>query len=155
MMSENRIAITGITGFVGRGLPPLLAKRGFSITGVSRAGKGNVPGVDRWMTPESLDLSDHRAVIHLAGEPVARRWTAEAKRSFRESRVDFTRTIVDAISRLPEGHRPDVLVNASAVGFYGDRGDEILTESAGAGQGYLAELCRDWERRRSWRRMWG
>ncbi len=145
MALENRIAITGITGFVGRGLPPLLAKRGFSLTGVSRAGKGDVPGVDRWMKPDALDLSDHHAVINLAGEPIAQRWTAETKRRFRESRVDFTKRMVDAIARLPEDRRPQVLVNASAVGIYGDRGDEILAESAGPGTDYLAELCRDWE----------
>lgn len=145
MPSENRIAITGITGFVGRGLPPLLAGRGFSLTGVSRAGKGDVPGVDRWVKPDELDLSYHRAVINLAGEPVAQRWTAEAKHRFRESRVDFTKRIVASIARLPEGRRPEVLVNASAVGFYGNRGDEILSEKAGPGNGYLADLCRDWE----------
>lgn len=97
------------------------------------------------MKPDALDLSDHLAIINLAGEPVAQRWTAEAKLRFRESRVNFTERIVDAIAGLPEDRRPQVLVNASAVGFYGDRGDEILAENAGPGEGYLAELCRNWE----------
>ncbi len=145
MPAENRIAITGVTGFVGRALPRLLAEKGFAVTGISRSGGGDVPGVDRWQTPDALDFSGYHAVIHLAGEPVAQRWTEETKQRLRESRVDYTHDVVAAIRRLPETERPAVLVNASAVGFYGDRGDEILAEDAAPGSGYLADLCREWE----------
>ncbi|HSP41281.1 MAG TPA: TIGR01777 family oxidoreductase, partial [Luteolibacter sp.] len=115
------------------------------ITGVSRSGRGDVPGVDRWQKPDSLDLSGHHAVINLAGERIDRRWTAENRRRIHDSRIGVTRRIVETIRALPENERPRVLVNTSAVGYYGDRGDEILTESAAPGSGYLAELCAEWE----------
>ncbi len=145
MAGEKRAAVAGVTGFVGRGLPGLLGARGFAVTGISRGEKAGIPGIDRWQKPETLDFSGHQVVINLAGEPVNQRWTAEAKRRFRESRVDYTEKIVGAIRRLPEADRPRVLVNASAVGYYGDRGDDFLIETAGPGAGYLADLCRDWE----------
>lgn len=145
MAIQTRVAITGVTGFIGRGLPALLAAKGMAVTGVSRSGKGELAGVDRWETPEQLDLSGHLAVINLAGAPINQRWTEENRKRFRESRVDFTRRVVAAAGRLPEPERPRVLVSGSAVGFYGDRGDEFLVEDAPAGSGYLADLCRDWE----------
>jgi hypothetical protein len=84
------------------------------------------------------------AVFHLAGEPIAEgRWTAARKERLRESRVRGTRNLVAAMESL--GERPRVLVSASAVGFYGDRGDEVLDESAPPGSDFLAALCRDWE----------
>jgi len=146
MAAERRAAVAGVTGFVGRELPALLAEHGFSVTGVSRSGKGDLPGVDRWQKPDALDFSGHEVVINLAGEPVNQRWTEERKKRFHESRVGYTGRIVAAIARLPERERPRVLVNASAVGYYGDRGDEFLTESAAPGSGYLADLCVDWEK---------
>ncbi len=145
MQQPPRVAILGVTGFIGRGLPTLLVERGFACTGISRAGAGNVPGIDRWQSPASLDLSGHHAVINLAGEPIDRRWTAANRRRFHESRVGLTRRLVEHIRGLPADARPKVLVNGSAVGIYGDRGDETLTESAAAGDGYLAGLCREWE----------
>jgi len=145
MAIQTRVAITGVTGFIGRELPVLLAGRGLAVTGVSRSGKGNVLGVDRWQAPDHLDFSGHGAVINLAGEPINQRWTEENRKRFRDSRVDFTRKVVAAIGRLPESERPRVLVSGSAVGFYGDRGDDFLTEEVPSGSGYLAELCRDWE----------
>jgi uncharacterized protein (TIGR01777 family) len=90
---------------------------------------------------DSLEKMD--AVIHLAGEPVAQRWTKAVKARIRDSRVEGTRRLVDAIGRAQ--HRPKVLVCASAIGFYGDRGDEVLTEDSGVGRGFLAELCQTWE----------
>jgi uncharacterized protein len=145
MEEPPRAAIIGVTGFIGGGLPALLAEKGMATTGVSRSGSGSIPGVDRWQTPDSLDLRGHRAVINLAGAPISRRWTQENKREFHESRVGVTRRVVDAIRLLPPEGRPKVLVNGSAVGIYGDRGDEVLTESSASGSGYLAELCREWE----------
>jgi hypothetical protein len=83
------------------------------------------------------------AVIHLAGENVAQRWSADVKRRIRDSRVLGTRHLVDAIARVQ--HRPKVLVCTSAIGYYGERGDEILTESSPQGEGFLADICREWE----------
>jgi hypothetical protein len=83
------------------------------------------------------------AVIHLAGEPVAQRWNADVKRRIRDSRVLGTRSLVEAIGRVQ--HKPRVLVCASAIGYYGDRGDEVLTESSKPGSGFLVDVCRGWE----------
>jgi uncharacterized protein (TIGR01777 family) len=145
MQPIQRTAIIGVTGFVGRGLPALLAEMGVATTGVSRSGKGALPGIDRWQTPDTLDFSGHQAVINLAGEPIDRRWNDKNRRLFRESRVGLTNRIVAAIAKLPADARPKVLINASAVGIYGDRGDEILTDTTRRGTGYLADLCHDWE----------
>jgi hypothetical protein len=145
MHEKPRAAIIGVTGFIGRGLPALLDAEGFSCTGISRSGGGSVSGIDRWQTPETLDLAGQHAVINLAGEPIDRRWTVENQRRFHESRVGVTRRLVEAIRTLPADARPKVLVNTSAVGIYGDRGDETLTESSSPGGGYLANLCREWE----------
>ncbi len=145
MSEKPRVAILGVTGFIGCGLPAMFAARGFGCTGVSRSGGGSVPCVDHWQTPDALNLAGHHAVINLAGEPIDRRWNAENKRRFHESRVGMTRRVVVAIRELPADARPKVLVNTSAVGIYGDRGDEVLTESSAPGDGYLAELCAEWE----------
>lgn len=145
MQNIQRVAIVGVTGFVGRGLPVLFAKNGVATTGISRAGKGDTPGVDRWQSSAAPDFAGHQAVINLAGEPINQRWNARSRRLFHESRVSLTSSLVKAISRIPENARPKVLVNASAVGVYGDRGDEILTDNARKGDGYLANLCDDWE----------
>lgn len=145
MTGERRVVIAGATGFVGSALAPLLSGRGYAVTGISRSGGGNLPGVMAWQTPEAMDFSGHSAVVNLAGEPVNQRWTDERKKRFWKSRVEYTGSIVAAIKRLPVGDRPEVLVNASAVGFYGNRGDEFLVETAGPGKGYLAELCAAWE----------
>jgi uncharacterized protein (TIGR01777 family) len=90
---------------------------------------------------QSLEAAD--AVIQLAGEPVAQRWNRDVKRRIHDSRVLGTRSLVDAIARAKR--RPKVLVCASAVGFYGDRGDEVLTESSAPGSGFLADVCKGWE----------
>jgi uncharacterized protein (TIGR01777 family) len=90
---------------------------------------------------ESLEGSD--AVVHLAGEPVAQRWNTAVKQRIRSSRVEGTRHLVKAISRLDR--KPAVLVSGSAVGFYGSRGDEVLTEESAPGQGFLPQICEDWE----------
>lgn len=145
MHSLPRVAILGVTGFIGHGLPALLAERGMACTGVSRAGNCNLPEVDRWQTPATLDLGGHQAVINLAGEAIARRWTAANRRLFFESRVGLTLQVVEALRRLSPEARPKVLINASAVGIYGDRGDEVLTEESLPGSGYLANLCLAWE----------
>jgi uncharacterized protein (TIGR01777 family) len=145
MAETRRVAIFGVTGFIGHALPELLAAHGFAVTGVSRSGSGDVPGVDRWQKPDSPGLAGHHAVINLAGERIDRRWTDENRRRIHDSRIGVTRRIVEAIRALPPEQRPRVLVNTSAVGYYGGRDDEVLTENSAPGTGYLAELCVEWE----------
>ena len=145
MENLQRIAIAGVTGFIGRGLAALCEERGIATTGISRSGGGDVPGVDRWQATDAMDFSGCDAVINLAGEPIDRRWTAAMKKRFHSSRVGFTNEVVAALAACPDDQRPGVLVNGSAVGIYADRGDDVLDESAARGGGYLADLCRDWE----------
>jgi uncharacterized protein len=94
--------------------------------------------------PELNALSRIDVVFHLAGEPIAQRWSDDVKKRIYDSRVDGTRRLVAAIRELK--HKPYVLVSSSAVGYYGDRGDQILTEAAPPAHDFLAEVCRDWER---------
>ncbi len=145
-----RTLVTGATGFIGRRLltrleRPVAAARDPGRAAPLLSGTGGVE-IRAWdPSAPSPDLfRDIDTVIHLAGEPVAdRRWNAAVKARIRDSRVLATRNLVGALSAAPA--RPRVLVAASAVGYYGDRGDEILEESAPPGDGFLADTCRDWE----------
>jgi hypothetical protein len=145
------IAITGASGLIGRRLLKSLAKDGHTLHSLSRhAGTNLPPGVrlsvwdpSKGEPPEDA-LRGADAVIHLAGENVAQRWTADAKRRIRESREAGTRNLVRALAKLPR--KPGVLVCASAVGYYGSRGDETLTEASAPGAGFLADVCVAWER---------
>jgi len=139
------VAIIGATGFIGRTLAEKLSADGWSVTGVSRSAHCKVEGVERWQRLDRLDLSGYCAVVNLAGEPIDRRWTTERKRRFHESRVGVTRRLVEHLDELGHADRPELLINGSAVGFYGDRGDEILEDDADKGEGYLADLCEEWE----------
>lgn len=85
----------------------------------------------------------HDVIIHLAGEPIFQRWNDEVKKQIRTSRVLGTRNLVQAMERVR--HRPRLLISGSAVGYYGNRGDEILTENSSPGQGFLVEVCQEWE----------
>ena len=145
-----RIAITGASGLIGRRLLKNLAAAGHSLHVLSRhAGTNLPPGVrlSVWDAsrgePPADSLQDVDAVVHLAGEPVAQRWNAHARQAIRQSRVTGTRNLVQALAKLPK--KPEVLVCASAVGYYGSRGDEILNESSSPGADYLAQICVDWE----------
>ena len=144
------ITITGATGFVGRRLVERLSRERHSLHILSRAATQSSAGIARTFVwdpfkgpPPEESLSGADAVIHLAGEPVSQRWTPEAKHRIRESRVRGTRGLVEAMSR--SGKRPSVLVSASAIGYYGSRGDEILTEMSAPGQGFLPQVCAEWE----------
>ena len=145
------ITITGGTGFIGRRLVARLLAANHSLHLLvrhARIGLGPQVQCSVWNAldiepaPESLAQAD--AVIHLAGEPVSQRWTPAAKRRILESRVEGTRRLIEAMAR--QSRRPSVLVCASAVGFYGSRGDDILTESAAPGEGFLADVCAVWEK---------
>ena len=141
----KKALIYGASGFVGGGLASMLADEGYEVTGVSRKASGNVEGVSRWVTPEGADPRGFDLIVNLAGSPIDQRWTDAKKKEFHESRVGVTDEIVRKIAALPEVERPSVLLNASAVGIYGGRGDETLVESSSRGEGYLADLCEAWE----------
>ena len=145
------ITITGASGLIGRRLLKNLGAAGHALTVVSRHAGTNVPpgvGVAAWdpmkgPAPED-SVRNANAVIHLAGEPVAQRWNAVAKRRIRESRVVGTRNLVEALAKLRTA--PRTLVCASAVGYYGSRGDEVLREDSAPADTYLAEVCAAWEK---------
>lgn len=145
------VVITGATGFIGRRLMKVLLDGGHSVRALSRRAGANMRAEVRLFAwdpmkeaPPREALQGADAVVHLAGEPVAQRWTAEAKARIRESRVAGTRRLVEALAALAE--RPAVFVCASAIGIYGSRGNERLTESSPPGSGFLAEVVKDWER---------
>jgi len=143
------VFVTGATGLVGRALCEALLARGHLVTGLSRApGAAPLPAGVRAVAGDPAApgawqdaLARADACVHLAGEPVAGRWTAERKRRIRASRVESTRNVADVLRE----RGPAVLVSASAVGIYGDRGDEVLDEAAAPGEGFLADVCREWE----------
>jgi uncharacterized protein len=132
------ITITGATGFIGRYLVQSLSRDGHSVRALSRAAWDIFAG-----EPPAESLAGADAVIHLAGVPVAQRWTRSAKKQILDSRVVGTHHLVTALSTLSQ--RPEVLVCASAIGIYGDRGDEVLTETSPIGQGFLPAVCQRWE----------
>ena len=141
------ILLTGASGFVGSALTPFLARAGHRVIPLQRGRDGAPPpSAPQWDPVQNqIDLAPGAfdAVIHLAGENIAQRWTAEAKKRIRASRVDATRLLSTALAKLT--NKPRALLCASAVGIYGNRGDEPLTESSPVGTGFLAELCREWE----------
>jgi len=142
------VFVTGATGLVGRRLVGALLARGDSVTALSRNPSARFPpgvkvlaGDPASAGPWQDALARADACLSLAGDPLLGRWTAAKKRRIRESRVGSTARVAEVVGSAG----PRVLVCASAVGFYGDRGDEVLTESSPAGEGFLADTCRDWE----------
>jgi uncharacterized protein (TIGR01777 family) len=135
-----RIGITGATGFIGARVAAHCRDKGHRTVGFSRR-----PGEDgrSFGLDTASDLSGFDGIVNLAGEPILGLWTAQKRRRIRESRVLGTRRIVDSIEALSE--RPSVLVNASAVGFYADTGENLVDESSPGGSGFLADVCREWE----------
>ena len=142
-----RVAVTGSTGLIGAALVERLRRDGHQVVRLVRRPPRAADEV-RW-DPEtrSVDgaaLDGMDAVVHLAGENVAGRWTDEKKRAIRRSRIESTRLLADALAR--RAHPPRVLVCASAIGFYGSRrGDEVLHEESAAGSDFLAGVVREWE----------
>jgi uncharacterized protein len=155
-----RVAVTGATGLIGRAAVRAMLGRGDEVIGLvrdtarARLALGASVELHSWPDPkqasppsDALERAD--AVLHLLGEPIAQRWTAEAKREIRDSRVLGTRSLVAGLAAIPEADRPRTLVSQSAVGYYGPRGDEAVDESAAAGRDFLAEVVVDWEREAS------
>jgi len=142
------VAVGGASGLIGAALVQRLAGAGVQVRPMVRravrVGSGEVQWDPERGVLDASALSGVDAVVHLAGETGgAGRWTAARKAAIRASRVGGTRLVAETIAKLQP--RPRVLVSASAVGFYGDRGDEVLTESNTAGSGFLADVCQAWE----------
>ena len=142
-----KILFAGASGLVGSALVPALRLQGHEVVTLVRRPARREDEI-AWnpaagdLAPAVLAATD--AIVNLAGENIAAgRWTLVRKEALRRSRVDSTRTLVQALGRAEP--RPRVLVNASAVGFYGDRGDEVLTEDSLVGRGFLPDLCAEWE----------
>ena len=147
-MGRLKVLVSGASGMIGSALCALLRTAGHEVTTLVRRPVDRNANEIRWNVAEGeidpAKLEGFDAVVHLAGESVASgRWNAAKKEAIRSSRVDGTRLLCDALARLDR--RPRVYVQASACGFYGDRGDEKLSERAARGQGFLAEVTNDWE----------
>jgi uncharacterized protein len=144
-----QILITGGTGLIGRRLCKALLAQGHELTVLSRKPESvpakcgatvhAIASLDEWLPELTFD-----AIINLAGEPIVdARWTSHRKQILRDSRVNLTEQLVQRIAAAQ--HKPSVLLSGSAIGYYGDRGDAVLDESAVAGTDFAAQLCKDWE----------
>jgi uncharacterized protein (TIGR01777 family) len=149
--NDMTIAITGASGFIGRRLMKALAGGNHTLRVLSRHSGTNLPpGVQLYVwdamkgPPPEDSLEGVDAVIHLAGEPIAQRWNADVKEKILESRATGTRHLVQALSTARR--RPALLICGSAIGYYGSRGDEVLTESSPPGSGFMADVCVAWEK---------
>ena len=144
------ITLTGASGFIGNALIAKLTAAGHQLHLLGRnAPKDPSIKFTKWdaltaapPAPDAIAGAD--AIIHLAGEPVAQRWSDDVKRKIRDSRTNGTRKLVEAINAAGD-RKPKVLVSASAIGFYGNRGDELVNETSKPGKGFLPEVCVAWE----------
>jgi hypothetical protein len=142
----GNILVSGASGLIGAALLPALLERGYQVVRLVRSASV-AAGQIAWDPAQPLrpqSVSGFEAVVHLAGESVVGRWTEAKKRRILESRVQGTRHLAEALAEAPL--RPRVLISASAIGYYGNRGDEVLTEDSPPGQGFLPEVCGMWER---------
>jgi uncharacterized protein (TIGR01777 family) len=139
------IGLTGATGFIGRKIVDLALNRGHEIIAFSRKPAAGIPGCEMrlFSLDKPLDLTGCDAIIHLAGESVIGLWTEGKKQRIRDSRVLGTRRVVEAINASEKP--PEVFVCGSAIGFYGDAGDQEITEATGPGSGFLATTTQEWE----------
>lgn len=147
-----KVLVTGASGAIGTSLCAALLERGDEVVALSRdpeRSRGRLPGVawHRWEPtlerPPAAAFEGVEGVVNLVGEKINQRWTEEAKRRITESRRTATQNLAQAIAGLER--KPAVLVSQSAVGYYGDRGDAVLDESAAPGESFDARVCRDWE----------
>ena len=143
-MDSARVLISGASGLIGQAVATALSAEGYKISRLTRsqAQAGDV----QWDPSQPLSsgvVSGFDAVVHLAGESIVGRWTDTKKKRIRESRVLGTRNLAEALAKASQ--RPPVLVCASAVGYYGSRGDEVLREDISSGNDFLSEVCREWE----------
>lgn len=147
-----KVLVTGASGLIGSAVCDALLARGDSVVGLTRdpeRARGTNPGVawHRWEAtlerPPAEAFEGVEGVVHLLGEKINQRWTEESKRRIMESRRTGTRNLIGAIAGLER--KPRVLVSQAAIGFYGDRGEAIVDESAGPGEGFDSEVVREWE----------
>lgn len=147
MTDTRRFAVTGASGLLGSHLSEYLREQGHEVVPLVRDREGAEGDAIYWnIREDEIDaaaLEGFDAAVHLAGESVFGRWTADKKRRILESRTEGTRLLTEALADLDDP--PEVLVSASAVGYYGDTGDEKVDEESPAGEGFLAEVCREWE----------
>jgi uncharacterized protein len=141
----SRILVSGVSGPIGAALLPSLKSRGYEVT---RLVRGAATGDDQisWNPAEPIAadmVSGFDAVIHLAGESIVGRWTKTKKAKIRDSRVVGTTNLTEALAQAKR--KPEVFVCGSAIGYYGDRGNEILNERSAPGGGFLSDVCREWE----------
>lgn len=142
-----KIAVSGSTGLIGSALVPFLKEQGHEVFKLVRVRADLLHDEIGWdpqrgvINPSLLEGMD--AVVHLAGENIMGRWTEAKKEKIRRSRVQGTKLLCQALGSLK--HPPSVFVAASAIGYYGDRGDEILTEKSSKGNGFLSDVCQQWE----------
>jgi uncharacterized protein len=144
-----QVLVSGAGGLIGQAVSALLRAQGHQVHGLVRDPRKAREGDLLWHPSRPLEaaqLAGFDAIVHLAGRPVAARWTEKTKAEIRDSRVQGTDNLARAVAcaRLESG-RPQVLVCGSAIGYYGSRGDEILVEESEPGQGFLAGVCREWE----------
>jgi uncharacterized protein len=144
-----RVLVSGASGFIGSALLPTLKNSGAQIVRLSRSGS-SAPSHDeqmiQWDPGQPLTaeaVSGFDAVIHLAGESIAGRWTNEKKKKIRDSRVIGTRNLAQALAQARR--KPQMFICGSAIGYYGDRGEEVLNESSEPGAGFLPDVCKEWE----------
>ena len=141
----SRILVSGVSGPIGTALLPTLKTRGYDVTRLVRGaatGEDQIPwDLARPISPEMVSGFD--AVIHLAGESIVGRWTKTKKIKIRSSRVAGTTSLAEALAGAKD--KPQVFVCSSAIGYYGDRGNEVLTEQSKPGTGFLPDVCREWE----------
>lgn len=142
------VAVTGATGLIGSAFVSRLRAHGHTVRRLVHSPRDARENDVAWDAERSElpagALDEVSAVVNLAGAPIARRWTAARKQEIRDSRVRGTEKLARAIATM--ARKPSVLLNGSAVGYYGDRGDEVLSESSAPGGDFLAELCVEWER---------
>jgi uncharacterized protein len=142
-----KVAVTGSSGLIGSALCTYITQKGHEVLRIVR--KKTSTAQDIFWNTENGKLEEEKlegvdAIVHLAGESIASsRWTEAQKAKIRSSRIDGTKQLADAISKLAKP--PKVVVSGSAIGFYGDRGNEDLTEQSQPGKGFLADVCREWE----------
>ena len=145
------ITLTGASGFIGTALIAELKADGHQIHLLGRkAPNDSTIKFSKWdamgsQPPVEDAIAGADAIIHLAGEPVAQRWSDDIKRRIRESRINGTRRLVDAIAAASMDRKPKVLIAASAIGFYGNRNDDIVNETSKPGKGFLPDVCVEWE----------
>jgi uncharacterized protein len=140
-----RVLISGASGLIGRALIPALESRGSEVVRLVRHTPANNREI-QWDPTQAVSprtVSGFDTVIHLSGENVAGRWTQAKKQRIRDSRVITTRNFAEALARADSP--PKIFLCASAIGYYGNRGDELLTEESPGGEGFLASTCREWE----------